>query len=360
MLPAGSDVVAAYRGSLLAAARKGTLFIDCSTIDVGAAKLAHALADAAGMPALDAPVSGGVSGAAAATLTFMVGGDAGAVESARPLLAVMGRRLVHCGGPGLGQAAKICNNMILGVSMIAVSEAFVLAERLGLAHQALFDVAANSSGQCWALTTYCPVPGPVPASPANHGYRPGFAAALMLKDLSLGQDQAAALGADTALGRHARDIYRAFVENGAAARDFSAIVEAVREKGPIAPAALPSLPIAYFPCPAAAWTCRLPWTISSSTCCSLVCSTWRSPTFSPRFSTITRSPTAKMSLQPVRDDDLGNAVALELEHRLEQPLGRHDRQIGGRLVEDHHPRLEEMARAIATDCWRPPDRLSTR
>ena len=230
MLPAGSDVVAAYRGSLLAAARKGTLFIDCSTIDVGAAKLAHALADAAGMAALDAPVSGGVSGAAAATLTFMAGGDAGAVESARPLLAVMGRRLVHCGGPGLGQAAKICNNMILGVSMIAVSEAFVLAERLGLAHQALFDVAANSSGQCWALTTYCPVPGPVPASPANHGYRPGFAAALMLKDLSLGQDQAAALGADTALGRHARDIYRAFVENGAATRDFSAIVEAIREK----------------------------------------------------------------------------------------------------------------------------------
>ena len=230
MLPAGSDVVAAYRGALLAAARPGTLFIDCSTIDVGAAKLAHALADAAGMRALDAPVSGGVGGAAAATLTFMVGGDAGAVESARPLLAVMGRRLVHCGGPGLGQAAKICNNMILGVSMIAVSEAFVLAERLGLGHQALFDVAANSSGQCWALSAYCPVPGPVPASPANHGYRPGFSAALMLKDLSLGQDQAAALGADTALGRHARDIYRAFVDNGGAGRDFSAIVEAVRGK----------------------------------------------------------------------------------------------------------------------------------
>jgi 3-hydroxyisobutyrate dehydrogenase len=140
----------------------------------------------------------------------------------------MGRRLVHCGGPGLGQAAKICNNMILGVSMIAVAEAFVLAERLGLSHQALFDVAANSSGQCWALTSYCPVPGPVPASPANHGYVPGFAAALMLKDLSLGQEAASAVGADTALGRHARDLYRAFVDNGGAGRDFSAIVEAVR------------------------------------------------------------------------------------------------------------------------------------
>jgi 3-hydroxyisobutyrate dehydrogenase len=231
MLPAGSDVVAAYRGSLLSAARERTLFIDCSTIDVASARVAHDLAAVATMRALDAPVSGGVSGAAAATLTFMVGGDARDVESARPLLETMGRRLVHCGGPGLGQAAKICNNMILGVSMIAVAEAFVLAERLGLGHQALFDVAANSSGQCWALTTYCPVPGPVPASPANHGYRPGFAAALMLKDLSLGQEAAAAVGADTALGRHARDIYRAFVENGGAGRDFSAIVEAVREKG---------------------------------------------------------------------------------------------------------------------------------
>jgi 3-hydroxyisobutyrate dehydrogenase len=230
MLPAGVDVVEAYRGVLLSAARPGTLFIDCSTIDVASANLAHSLAASAAMRALDAPVSGGVSGAAAASLTFMVGGDAEDVASARPVLESMGRRIVHCGGPGLGQAAKICNNMILGVSMIAVCEAFVLAERLGLSHQALFDVAAASSGQCWALTTYCPVPGPVPASPANQDYRPGFAAALMLKDLTLGQEAAAAVGADTVLGRTARDLYRAFAESGGAGRDFSAIVEAIRER----------------------------------------------------------------------------------------------------------------------------------
>jgi 3-hydroxyisobutyrate dehydrogenase len=229
MLPAGADVVAAYRGKLLSAARPGTLFIDCSTIDVASANLAHSLAAAAGMRALDAPVSGGVTGATAATLTFMVGGAAEDVERARPLLEAMGRRIVHCGGPGLGQAAKICNNLILGVSMIAVCEAFVLAERLGLTHQALFDVAAVSSGQCWALTTYCPVPGPVPTSPANQDYRPGFAAALMLKDLNLGQEAAATVGADTVLGRTARDLYRAFAEGGDASRDFSAIVEAIRK-----------------------------------------------------------------------------------------------------------------------------------
>jgi 3-hydroxyisobutyrate dehydrogenase len=230
MLPAGIDVVEAYRGGLLSAARPGTLFIDCSTIDVASANLAHALAASAAMRALDAPVSGGVSGAAAATLTFMVGGDAESVEQARPVLEAMGRRIVHCGGPGLGQAAKICNNMILGVSMIAVCEAFVLAERLGLSHQALFDVAAVSSGQCWALTSYCPVPGPVPTSPANQGYRPGFTAALMLKDLTLGQEAAATVGADTVLGRAAHDLYRAFAESGGGARDFSAIVEAIRGK----------------------------------------------------------------------------------------------------------------------------------
>ena len=230
MLPAGADVVGAYRGKLLSAARPGTVFIDCSTIDVASADLAHALAAAAGMRALDARVSGGVTGATAATLTFMVGGAAEDVEKARPLLEAMGRRIVHCGGPGLGQAAKICNNMILGVSMIAVCEAFVLAERLGLSHQALFDVAAASSGQCWALTTYCPVPGPVPTSPANQDYRPGFTAALMLKDLTLGQEAAAAVGAHTVLGRTARDLYRAFAEGGGAGRDFSGIVEAIRER----------------------------------------------------------------------------------------------------------------------------------
>jgi 3-hydroxyisobutyrate dehydrogenase len=229
MLPAGADVIAAYHGALLSAARPGTLFIDCSTIDIASANLAHSLAAAAGMRALDAPVSGGVTGATAASLTFMVGGAAEDVERARPLLEAMGRRIIHCGGPGLGQAAKICNNMILGASMIAVCEAFVLAERLGLGHQALFDVAAVSSGQCWALTTYCPVPGPVPTSPANRDYRPGFATALMLKDLDLAQEAAAAVDADTVLGRTARDLYRAFAEAGGAGRDFSAIVEAIRE-----------------------------------------------------------------------------------------------------------------------------------
>jgi len=237
MLPAGADVIAAYRGALLPAARPGTLFIDCSTIDVASANLAHSLATAAGMRALDAPVSGGVTGATAATLTFMVGGAAEDVETARPLLEAMGRRIIHCGGPGLGQAAKICNNMILGASMIAVCEAFVLAERLGLGHQALFDVAAVSSGQCWALTTYCPVPGPVPTSPANRDYHPGFAAALMLKDLDLAQEAAAAVGADTVLGRTARDLYRAFAEDGGAARDFSAIVEAIRKGNALLPTA---------------------------------------------------------------------------------------------------------------------------
>ncbi|MFP5291095.1 MAG: 3-hydroxyisobutyrate dehydrogenase, partial [Actinomycetes bacterium] len=186
MLPVGRHVIEAYTGGdhgggLLAAARPGTLFIECSTIAVDDARRAHELALAAGHRNVDAPVSGGVMGAEAATLAFMVGGDDADVAEARPLLELMGRRVVHCGGPGLGQAAKVCNNMILGVSMIAVSEAFVLGEKLGLSHEALFEVAANASGQCWALTTNCPVPGPVPGSPANNEYRPGFAAALMAK-----------------------------------------------------------------------------------------------------------------------------------------------------------------------------------
>src|SRR5690606_6133311 len=156
-----------------------------STIDVDSARKAHAIASEAGMLSVDAPVSGGVGGAAAGTLTFMTGGAKDAFDKAEPILAPMAGKVVHCGDAGAGQAAKICNNMILGISMIGVGEAFVLAEKLGLSHQALFDVASTASGQCWSLTTYCPVPGPVATSPANNDYKPGFAAALMLKDLKL-------------------------------------------------------------------------------------------------------------------------------------------------------------------------------
>jgi len=209
-------------------ARQGTLFIDCSTIDVESARKAHALAAARGIATLDAPVSGGVGGAKAATLTFMVGGSAAAFAHGKPVLERMGKRVVHCGEAGNGQAAKICNNMILGISMIAVSEAFVLGEKLGLSHQALFEVASASSGQCWSLTSYCPVPGPVPASPANNDYKPGFAAALMLKDLKLAQAAAKAAGADTALGAQAERIYDRFAQEGHAAADFSAIIKLVR------------------------------------------------------------------------------------------------------------------------------------
>lgn len=228
MLPSGALVRTVYGESgVLQAAPENCLFIDCSTIDVTSARTAHEMADEAGMASLDAPVSGGVGGAVAASLTFMVGGDEAAFERGRPILTAMGAKIVHCGAAGAGQSAKICNNMILGISMIAVSEAFVLADRLGLSRQALFDVASTASGQCWSLTSYCPVPGPVPASPANHGYRPGFAAALMLKDLLLSQDAAAETGADTKLGAHAAEIYRAFVDSGHANEDFSAIFRAI-------------------------------------------------------------------------------------------------------------------------------------
>ncbi len=227
MLPAGKHVVSCY-GDILSAAAAGTLFVDCSTIDVAAARAAHGAAAAAGMASIDAPVSGGVGGAQAGTLTFMAGGAADAFARAEPILQAMGKRIVLCGEAGAGQAAKICNNMILGISMIAVSEAFVLAEKLGLSHQALFDVASTASGQCWSLTSYCPVPGPVPASPANRDYAPGFATALMLKDLTLAQEAAAAAGAQTALGAQAQAIYARFAEHHAAL-DFSAIVTSIRD-----------------------------------------------------------------------------------------------------------------------------------
>ena len=228
MLPNGKLVRELYGSGILQAVEPGTLFIDSSTIDVASARDAHALAEAAGMTSLDAPVSGGVGGAAAGTLTFMAGGEPEAFARALPLLEVMGKKIVHCGGAGAGQAAKICNNMILGISMIAVGEAFVLAEKLGLSHQALFDVASTASGQCWSLTTYCPVPGPVPTSPANNDYKPGFAAALMLKDLLLSQEAADASGATTALGKHAAELFQSFVAAGHGGTDFSGIINAIR------------------------------------------------------------------------------------------------------------------------------------
>jgi len=227
MLPAGKHVVSVWQ-EVIPAAPKGALIIDCSTIDVESARKAHALASAAQLPSVDAPVSGGTGGAKNATLTFMAGGTTAAFAAARPILENMGKKIVHCGEAGAGQAAKICNNMILGISMIGVSEAFALAEKLGLSHQALFDVSSTSSGQCWSLTSYCPVPGPVPASPANNDYKPGFAAALMLKDLRLSQEAAKAAGAATPLGAHAESIYEAFEKAGHGGVDFSGIINHVR------------------------------------------------------------------------------------------------------------------------------------
>ena len=232
MLPAGAHVLAVYgeANGIMSRAAPGTLFIDCSTIDVASARAAHDIARRNAMPSLDAPVSGGVGGATASTLTFMAGGESDAFKAGEPILACMGKKIVHCGDAGAGQSAKICNNMILGISMIAVSEAFVLAEKLGLSHQAMFDVVSTASGQCWSLTSYCPVPGPVPASPANNDYKPGFSAELMLKDLSLSQQAARDFGVDTALGRHAAQLYEAFNRAGHAGLDFSAIVQDVRAR----------------------------------------------------------------------------------------------------------------------------------
>ncbi|MGB3489591.1 MAG: 3-hydroxyisobutyrate dehydrogenase [Xanthobacteraceae bacterium] len=228
MLPAGKHVLSVWT-EILPSVAKGALLIDCSTIDVESAVAAHGLAAKAGVASVDAPVSGGVGGAQGATLTFMCGGDDKAFAAAKPILEKMGKKIVHCGKAGAGQAAKICNNMILGISMIGVCEAFTLAEKLGLSHQALFDVSSTSSGQCWSLTTYCPVPGPVPTSPANNDYKPGFAAALMLKDLRLSQAASKAAGAATPLGAHAEEIYAAFEKAGHGGVDFSGIIHHLRE-----------------------------------------------------------------------------------------------------------------------------------
>jgi len=227
MLPAGKHVLSVW-SEIAGAAKPGALMIDSSTIDVESSRKAHALAEAKGALSIDAPVSGGVGGAKGATLTFMCGGAEAAFAAAKPILEKMGKRIVHCGAAGAGQAAKICNNMILGATMIVTCEAFVLAEKLGLSAQALFDVASTSSGQSWSLTSYCPAPGPVPASPANNGYKPGFAAALMLKDLKLAQEAALASGANTPLGAAAAQLYALYNAAGGAGADFSGMIQFLR------------------------------------------------------------------------------------------------------------------------------------
>jgi 3-hydroxyisobutyrate dehydrogenase len=226
MLPSGAVVKRCY-AEILPAARPGTLFIDSSTIAVDDAREVHAVAGSHGFAQLDAPVSGGVPGAVAGTLAFMVGGEASALERARPVLDPMAGKIIHCGAAGAGQAAKICNNMVLAVQQIAIGEAFVLAERLGLSAQSLFDVITGATGNCWAVHTNCPVPGLVPTSPANNAFKPGFATALMNKDLGLAMDALASTGASAPLGSHAADIYAKFaVEHGDL--DFSAVIDELR------------------------------------------------------------------------------------------------------------------------------------
>ena len=229
MLPSGRALLAVY-DEAIPAARPDTLFVDCSTVDVDSAARAHAMAGEAGMASVDAPVSGGVMGARNATLTFMAGGAPAALGRADPLLEPMAGRVVHCGGPGAGQAAKICNNMLLAVSMIGAGEAFNLGRRLGLEDQALFDVISTASGQCWSVNTYCPVPGPVPGSPANDGYRPGFAVDLMCKDLGLAAEAAAGAGAATPLGDRARALYDEHRGAGFGGADFSGIIRMLAER----------------------------------------------------------------------------------------------------------------------------------
>ena len=225
MLPAGKHVREVYEKDVLANVAKGALLIDCSTIDVESARHVAALADTAGFIMVDAPVSGGVGGATAGTLTFMVGGSDAGFAKAKPFLQQMGKNIIHAGDAGNGQAAKICNNMILGISMIAVSEGFMLGKRLGLDAQKLFDVVSTASGSCWSLVNYCPVPGPVPTSPANRDYEPGFTVAMMLKDLLLAQQAAAGVGASTPLGAEAAQLFTLFANTGNTAKDFSGIIK---------------------------------------------------------------------------------------------------------------------------------------
>ena len=232
MLPNGHILKDVYE-EIAPVSRAGSLFIDCSTVDVENARAAAKVAWMAGHLAVDAPVSGGTTGAAAGTLTFMVGGDEMAVAQTEPLLSVMGQRTVHCGRNGSGQAAKMCNNMILGITMVGTCEAFVLAEKLGLSASALFDVVSTSSGQSWSMNTYCPIPEVGPETPADNDYRPGFAASLMLKDLELSQQAAWSSNAATPLGARVTEIYRDFVTSEGSDRDFSAVIETLRSSGAV-------------------------------------------------------------------------------------------------------------------------------
>ena len=230
MLPAGQHVRSVYldKRGVMDSAPAGALLIDCSTIDVETARDVTAEAARRGLDMVDAPVSGGAAAAAAGTLTFMVGGTTAAFSKAQPILAAMGRAIVHAGTSGAGQAAKICNNLILGISMIGVSEAFLLAEKLGLDAGKLFEISSQASGQCWSLTSYCPVPGPVPASPANRNYEPGFAAVMMLKDLRLSQEAAETVGVDTPIGAKATEVYEAFCNGPLGRLDFSGVIKHLR------------------------------------------------------------------------------------------------------------------------------------
>ena len=229
MLPAGKHVRSVYLDDgVLDRARKDALLIDCSTIDIDSARMVHTAAEKTGFDFLDAPVSGGVSGAEAASLAFMCGGSDKAFARAKPILEKMGKRIVHAGGAGAGQAAKICNNMALGITMIGTCEAFVLGEKLGLDPQKLFDIMAAASAQSWSVTTYCPVPGPVPSAPSNRDYKGGFATALMLKDLKLSQAAAMSAGANTPLGAEAAQLYAMFAAGGNEGVDFSGIIKMIR------------------------------------------------------------------------------------------------------------------------------------
>lgn len=228
MLPDGAILRKVYE-EIVPAGAAGSVFIDCSTVDVDSARAAHRMAQARGLLSVDAPVSGGVGGAAAGTLTFMAGGSAEAFARAEPLFDIMGKKAVHCGDAGAGQSAKICNNMLLGISMIGACEAFTLAEKLGLSAQSLFDVVSTSSGSCWSVNTYCPVPGVGPESPADNGYKPGFAAELMLKDLKLSQQAADSVSATTPMGARATELYDEFVAGEGRGQDFSAMIERLKQ-----------------------------------------------------------------------------------------------------------------------------------
>jgi 3-hydroxyisobutyrate dehydrogenase len=230
MLPAGHHVATVYIDTVFGAAAPGTLLIDCSTIDVATARDLAMQAHERGFAAVDAPVSGGIAAAAAGTLTFMVGGTAEAYARAEPVLAAMGKAVIHAGRAGSGQAAKICNNMLLGASMVATCETLALAQRLGLDPQTFFDIASVSSGQNWSLTSYCPLPGIGPMSPADNGYQGGFAAALMLKDLRLAMAAAERVNAMVPMGDRATDLYESFVAQDVSGRDFSAIIELMQGK----------------------------------------------------------------------------------------------------------------------------------